>query len=111
MSVTVVTEALREPAEMRANVEQLTVERERLAAALTAVGWQVGPSVTNFLLVDFEAPARAAAVAEHLLRYGLVPRTFGPAHRLSDHLRLTVRSTADNDRLIEAAADLAADED
>jgi histidinol-phosphate aminotransferase len=111
VSVTVVTEALRRPSEMEANVARLTAERERLAAALSAEGWDVGPSITNFLLVDFETPARAAAVADHLLRRGLVPRTFGPTHPLADHLRLTVRSVEEDDRLIEAAGDLAPDED
>ena len=111
VSVTIVTEALRQPAEMEANVARLTAERERLAAALSAEGWDVGPSITNFLLADFETPARAAAVADHLLRRGLVPRTFGPAHPLADHLRLTVRSVEEDDRLIEGAGDLAPDED
>jgi histidinol-phosphate/aromatic aminotransferase/cobyric acid decarboxylase-like protein len=36
-----------------------------------------------------------------------VPRTFGAAHPLSDHLRLTVRDTAENDRLIAAAREIA----
>ena len=44
--------------------------------ALIAAGWSVGPRVTNFLLVDFGSPERAAAVAEGLLRRGIVPRTF-----------------------------------
>ena len=38
------------------------------ATALAAAGWSVGPSVTNFLLVDFGTAERAAAVAEALLR-------------------------------------------
>ena len=111
VSVTVVTEALKTPEEMQVNVARIAAERERLADALGAVGWSVGPSITNFLLVDFETPARAAGVAHHLLRSGLVPRTFGPGHPLAGQLRLTVRSPKENDRLIEAAADLAGDED
>ena len=77
-------------------------------AALTErqTGWSVGPSVTNFLLVDFENPERAAAAAEGLLARGLVPRTFGAGHPLAGHLRLTVRDPDENDRLIEAAAQL-----
>ena len=47
--------------------------------------------MTNFILVDFGSPERAAEVAEALLRRGLVPRTFGAGHPLADHLRLTVR--------------------
>jgi hypothetical protein len=50
---------------------------------------------------------RAAAVADALLRRGLVPRTFGTGHPLADHLRLTVRNADENDRLIAAATALA----
>ena len=82
-----------------ANLERVRVERERLAAGLTAAGWAVGPSVTNFLLVDFGSPERAAAVAEGLLRRGLVPRTFPAGHPLAGFLRLTVRDRAENDRI------------
>jgi histidinol-phosphate aminotransferase len=104
VSVTVVTEALLDPAPMHANVARVRTERERLAIALTQAGWRVGPSETNFLLVEFDDPAAAAATAESLLRSGLVPRTFGAGHPLAAFLRLTVRNTAENDRLIAAAA-------
>lgn len=110
VSATVATEALLRPDVMRANVTATVAERERFAAALRAAGWRVGPSTTNFLLVDFGTTPRAAAVAEAMLGHGLVPRTFGPDHPLSDHLRVTVRTRADDDRLIELAADLAARE-
>jgi histidinol-phosphate/aromatic aminotransferase/cobyric acid decarboxylase-like protein len=63
----------------------------------------VGPSVTNFVLVSFADARAAAAAADVLLRRGLVPRTFGHKHPLSGSLRLTVRDTAENDRLIAAA--------
>ena len=103
VSVTVVTEALRQPAAMLANVERVTAERARLTAELTDAGWRVGPSVTNFLLVDFGDAAIAAAAADTLLRHGLVPRTFGADHPLAGSLRLTVRDRPDDDRLVKAA--------
>ena len=62
-----------------------------MSEALRALGWSVGPSVTNFILVDFGSPERAAEVAEGLLRRGLVPRTFAAGHPIADYLRLTVR--------------------
>jgi histidinol-phosphate aminotransferase len=105
VSVTLVTEALLEPTAMRANVARVNVERERLASALNAVGWSVGPSVTNFLLVRFDSPAAASNAAEALLNRGLVPRTFPTGHPLADSLRLTVRDPAENDRLVAAAAE------
>lgn len=103
VSATIVTEALLADDAPDRNLERVRVERERLHEALTALGWAVGPSVTNFLLVDFDTPERAEMVAEGLLRRGLVPRTFPAGHPLADHLRLTVRSAAEDDRLIEAA--------
>jgi histidinol-phosphate aminotransferase len=105
VSVTLVTEALLEPTAMRANVARVRAERERLASALTDIGWSVGPSVTNFLLVRFGGAAAASAAASALLRRGLVPRTFPAGHPLADSLRLTVRDRPENDRLVAAASE------
>ena len=106
VSVTVATEALLDDTVLDANLERVVRERARLSAELGAAGWRVGPSVTNFVLVDFGGAEHASAVAEALLRRGLVPRTFGADHPLAGHLRLTVRDRDENDRLIEAARDL-----
>jgi histidinol-phosphate aminotransferase len=106
VSVTVVTEALLDPTAAAANIERITRERERLRSALMALGWSVGPSVTNFVLVDLVSMERAAVTAEGLLSRGLVPRTFPAGHPLATHLRLTVRSQEQDDRLIEAARSL-----
>lgn len=104
VSVSLATAALREQSELEANVARLTAERERFADALRTAGWSPGPSVTNFLLVGLGSAARAAAAAEALLREGMVPRTFPAGHPLADHLRLTVRTSADNDRLATVSA-------
>ena len=61
----------------------------------------------SFLLAGFGSRARAVEVAEGLMQRGLVPRTFGESHPLADHLRVTVRDTDENDRLIAAARELA----
>lgn len=107
VSVTLVTAALLDPTAMRANVARVEAERDRLADGLRAAGWDVGPSVTNFLLAQFASAERAAAIADSLLRRGIVPRTFGAGHPLAYALRLTVRDAAENDRLIAAAAEAA----
>ncbi len=109
VSVTLVTEALLDPAILDDNLARVAGERTRLREALLASGWSVGPSVTNFLLVDFGSAERAATVAEALLSTGLVPRTFGAGHPLADHLRLTVRDPHENDRLIAVAATLSSE--
>lgn len=107
-SVTVVTEAFGDPAAMAANVVRVERERDRLADGLRSAGWHVGPSATNFLLCDFGTAERAAEVAEGLLRRGLVPRTFGAGHILAPFLRVTIRDTDENDRLIAAAREIEA---
>ena len=107
VSVSLVTEALRDDAFLAANLDRVVRERTRLSDALRAAGWSVGPSVTNFLLVDFGTPERAATVAEGLLKRALVPRTFPAGHPIAEHLRLTIRDKVDNDRLIAAATELA----
>jgi histidinol-phosphate aminotransferase len=107
VSVAVVTAALEDERVLDANLARVARERERLAAGLRSAGWDVGPSVTNFLLASFGSRERAAEVGAGLLRRGLVPRTFGPGHPLEDHLRVTVRDTDENDRLIAAAREIA----
>ncbi len=102
-SVTVVTEALLDDGILEANLRRVESERDRFAAGLRAAGWTVGPSVTNFLLVDLGTPERAEQAAEGLLRAGLVPRTFGGGHPLAASLRLTIRTPDDDDRLIAVA--------
>ena len=106
VSVTVVTEALLDDDLAASNVARVAAERERLISGLSDAGWSVGPSTTNFVLVDLRSVDHAAAAAEALLRRGLVPRTFPETHPLADHLRLTVRSPEQNDRLIAAARGL-----
>ncbi len=105
-SVAVVAVALRDPAALRDNVARVGAERARLAAALDRLGIPASPSVANFLLVGFGDRARATAVAEALMRLGLVPRTFGARHRLADQLRFTVRNPAEDDRLVAALAEI-----
>jgi len=98
--------ALRDPAYALENVRWLTTERDWLSAQLTALGWQPTPSVTNFLLVRVGDHETAERAAEALLRAGIVPRTFGPANPLRGHLRLTVRTRAENERLLATIASL-----
>ncbi len=105
VSATVAAAMLRRPEAAAANVAALHAERERLAAGLAEVGLPARPSVTNFLLVPVGDPAEAGALEEHLLRHGIVPRTFGPRHLLRGQLRFTVRDRAQDDRLLAALAE------
>jgi histidinol-phosphate/aromatic aminotransferase/cobyric acid decarboxylase-like protein len=92
----------------RERVAATIAERVRLTGALLMAGWRPLPSVTNFVLVEFESPAAADAAAEALLRRGMIPRTFPAEHPLAHCLRLTVRNEAEDDRLIAAAREIAA---
>jgi histidinol-phosphate aminotransferase len=104
LSAGLAAEALRVPADARERAGALAAEREWLAPRLAAAGWTPYPSVTNFLLVPIGSADDAARAAEHLLRQGLVPRTFGPDSPIGGDLRLTVRSRTENERLLAAVA-------
>jgi histidinol-phosphate aminotransferase len=103
VSAALATASLRRPELAAANVARIAEQRARLLADLTGIGWRPYPSAANFILVRFGSPEAAARAAEALLRVGLVPRTFGRDHPFADCLRLTVRSAAENDRLLNAA--------
>lgn len=106
ISAHVATMALRSPDYARLNILALSEERRWLTNELDEFDWLPWPSVCNFLLVrigDHEAAERAA---DGLLRAGIVPRTFGPANPLRGHLRLTVRSRPENERLLQAVRHL-----
>jgi histidinol-phosphate aminotransferase len=101
VSASIAAQALRRPEVARANADAIIAEREWLAGQLAAAGLAPYPSVTNFLLVRIGTQAQAESATEHLLRNGIVPRTFGPANPLRGHLRFTVRDRAGNERLLE----------
>ena len=109
ISLTVAARALDDGESMRENVARVGRERVRLADGLAEAGWLPYPSVTNFLLVDLGTAERAAAMAEGLMRRGLVPRTFGAGHQLPYCLRITVRDPHENDRLLAAVRELSAE--
>lgn len=77
-------------------------ERDRLAAAIARLGWEVLPSVANF--VSFRPPD-AAAVEEALRGQGIIVRHYA-AGPMAGWLRATARGTAEGDRLLAALAEL-----
>ncbi len=101
VSAMVAGAALRDPGPARRNAEGLAVERDWLAEQLAEVLLPAYPSIANFLLVSFGSVDAAEDVTEVLLRAGIVTRTFGPANPLRGHLRFTVRTRAENERLLE----------
>ncbi|MBI3965758.1 MAG: histidinol-phosphate transaminase [Chloroflexi bacterium] len=101
LSVRLGTLALRRAEEMRRNVATIVAEREWLAGQLTGLGATVLPSVTNFLA--FAIPG-AKARARALLDEGIVVRDLTSRKRLESCLRVTVRTRAENERLVGALA-------
>ena len=104
ISAALATTALRRPDLVRANVREIVADRDRLAADLADAGMRPYPSVTNFLLCRVGSADEAEDATEHLLRAGIVTRTFGPANPLRGHLRFTVRTPDENARLVAAVA-------
>jgi histidinol-phosphate aminotransferase len=97
-SIVAACRALADQAGLKQRVAGIVHERERLSAKLQARGWQVVPSAGNFVLASPPQPARQ--VATWLQGAGLIVRSY-PAHpRLKDWLRITVRSPAEDDRLL-----------
>ena len=98
--------ALAEPDYYRERFRQTAALRERLRDRLEAIGdTSVVPSQTNFLLVRLPADAPDADdVVRQCAQEGLHLRGFPEHRRMSRLVRITVRSEAENDRLVEAYA-------
>jgi histidinol-phosphate/aromatic aminotransferase/cobyric acid decarboxylase-like protein len=55
------------------------------------------------VLARIGTPEEAEDATDWLLRHGIVSRTFGPANPLRGHLRFTVRTREDDEKLVAAA--------
>jgi histidinol-phosphate aminotransferase len=98
-SVDLAVAALSTPARMHAAVADLTRGRADLGSALSALGFRVLPSATNFLLC--EVGPSAASLQQSLMSEGLVARKF-PSGPLDEYLRFTVRTASAHGRLVDA---------
>ncbi|MGZ3443435.1 MAG: histidinol-phosphate transaminase [Polyangia bacterium] len=76
------------------------VELPRLAAALAALGLDVLPSQTNFILVGFGA-RDGRQLYGALLQKGVIVRPMN-GYGLPHHLRITVGTASENERLVRA---------
>jgi histidinol-phosphate aminotransferase len=98
--------ALEERDVLRASVDGLVAERERLARALSSLdGVHVFPSAANFLLVELGGVAPKAAFAA-LHGQGVLVRDVSSAPRLAKCLRVSIGTVAENDAVIAGFAAL-----
>jgi histidinol-phosphate aminotransferase len=82
--------------ELFERVDRIVAERERLRAALGALGWDVPPSQANFLWLPLGG--ESSIIAAGLQQAGLLVRDFPGAG-----LRITVGGPAANDLLVRSA--------
>lgn len=92
---------------VRDSVAHNARELERMAPALAAMGYEVTPSVGNFLLVHFGGARHGAAAADAFLRTrGIVVRGM-KAYGLPGALRISIGLEAANDAVLAALEDFA----
>lgn len=103
MSQAAAIAALEDGEHLRKVVELNKAERTRMMAALERKGRTVYPSQTNFILVDFGVPQ--ADLYDKLLGEGIIVR---PIPGLSTHLRVSIGTRQENDRLLSALAKVGA---
>ncbi|MFC4373067.1 histidinol-phosphate transaminase [Nocardia halotolerans] len=94
--------ALRHADETLAGVAELAAQRDRVAAALTSLGFEVIPSDANFVL--FGRFTDAAQAWQHYLDAGVLIRDVG----IPGHLRATIGLAAENDEFLRVSRDIAA---
>ncbi len=85
---------------MQANVARIRATRERVAQALRARGFEVGPSQANFLWA--RPPGRPAADWLAALRARRILVRHFPGLRTGQHLRITVGADPEMDAFLEA---------
>ncbi|MFC8528564.1 histidinol-phosphate transaminase [Nocardia sp. NPDC057227] len=95
--------ALRHAGETLGSVAELAAQRDRVAAELAALGFDVVPSDANFLL--FGRFTDAPATWRRYLDRGVLIRDVG----IPGHLRATIGLAAENDEFLRASAGLTGD--
>ncbi|MFD9551030.1 histidinol-phosphate transaminase [Nocardia salmonicida] len=93
--------ALRHADETLGSVAELAAQRDRVAAALAALGFEVIPSDANFVL--FGRFTDAGAAWQHYLDAGVLIRDVG----IPGYLRATIGLAAENDEFLRVSRDIA----
>jgi histidinol-phosphate aminotransferase len=107
LSQKIATAALQAQEHARHSWQQVRAERQRLQVALQNLGLSGPSSQANFLLTTIPASTgtSAAALYQGLKDQGILVRYFNQS-RLTDKLRITVGTAAENDALLAALTTL-----
>lgn len=99
-------EAVKDQDHLKASIDFNTEWRDWLTANLTALGLDVVPSQTNFVLVGFpeEAPHTAELANQFLTKNGFLLRWL-PGQGLASHLRLSVGTAEQNRAVVSLIAE------
>ena len=93
--------SLKDTDTLDARAQTIVAERERVAEALSSLGWvEPAPSETNFLLCRLTL-GDGRTVRDALRRRGIFTR-YLDTPRLADHIRFSMGLPEQNDRVIEA---------
>jgi len=84
-----------------ANARKVVATRTRLNSELTALGFDVVPSQSNFIFARMKSAEKAAGAYRFLKEKGILIRYF-PARLLDDGIRITVGTDAEIDALLAA---------
>jgi histidinol-phosphate aminotransferase len=95
--------ALHDEAHLQKSRTHNNAARASLSAQLAALGFNVLPSATNFVCVQFTDSAAAAAADLLLRQNGLIPRTLNE-YDMPDCLRITVGLTRHCDKVVQLLA-------
>lgn len=98
--------AIQDLPHMQRNVERICRTRDWLAEQLSARGWQVTPSETNFLWARPPRPAGAQEWFEGLRRRKILVRYF-PGPLTGSHLRITIATEGEMRSFLESVDCLA----
>jgi histidinol-phosphate aminotransferase len=86
---------------MRDSVARVSVERERVREALTALGFKVAPSQGNFLF--FDCGIESSTLHAELVKEGIIVKAWNE-RGYERYVRATIGLPQENDRLIAALA-------
>ncbi len=95
--------ALKDQAWMKASVERICAERDRVAAELAVRHIYAAESHANFLFIRTAMPADG--VADRLLMQGIIVKPW-KEQGFTDFLRVTIGTRAENDRFMEALCEI-----